>query len=150
MTLVAVVCMPADRPAIAASCNKDLARIQVRCNHCCMILNPNQSKVLVVSWSGTDNPLQVDLVLSGVSIHDSPNLDILGMKFDGKLIFEDNVQGIVSHVCQRIGILRLVKQIFVETSVLLHCYYAFVLPILKYCSLVGGSAGDYHLQLLQC
>ena len=77
-----------------------------------------------------------DLVLSGVSIRASPNLDILGMKFDSKLTFEDHVHGILSRISQRIGILRLVKHIFVDTSVLCGCYFAFILPILQYCSLV--------------
>ena len=57
------------------------------------------------------------VVLSSVSILTSPNLDILGVKFDSKLTFEDHVRGIVSHVSQKIGILRLVKRIFVDTSV---------------------------------
>ena len=50
---------------------------------------------------------------------------------------------------QRICIFRLVKHIFVDTSVLLRCYYAFVLPILEYCSPVWGSAAACHLQLLE-
>ena len=37
------------------------------------------------------------------------------------------MRGIVSRVSQRIGILMLVKRVFVDTSVLLGCYYAFVL-----------------------
>ena len=41
------------------------------------------------------------------------------MKFDSKLTIEDHVRGIVSHVSQRIGILRLVKRIFVNTSALI-------------------------------
>ena len=65
------------------------------------------------------SPPHGDLVLSGVSIRASPNLDILGVKFDSKLTFEDHVRGIVSRVSQRILILRLVKSIFVDTSVLL-------------------------------
>ena len=60
-----------------------------------------------------------DLVLSGVSIRASTNLDILDVKFDSKLTFEDHVRVIVSRVSWRIGILRLVKRIFVDTSVLL-------------------------------
>ena len=54
-----------------------------------------------------------DLVLSGVSIRASPNLDILGTKFDSKLTFEDLVRGIAARVSLGIGILRLVKHIFV-------------------------------------
>ena len=48
-TLLAV----ADRPAVAASPNRDLARIQEECNHWCTILNPNKTKALVVSRSRT-------------------------------------------------------------------------------------------------
>ena len=58
-----------------------------------------------------------DLVLSGVSIRTSSNLDILGVKFDRKLTFEVHGRGIVSRVYQRIGILRLVKRVFEDTSV---------------------------------
>ena len=75
------------------------------------------------------NPYHVDLVLSGVSISAIPNLDILGVKFASKPTFEDHVRGIVSHVSQVIGILRLVPEEcpLCHTSVLLCCYYAFVL-----------------------
>ena len=41
------------------------------------------------------------------------------------------------------------KRIFVDTSVLLRCYFAFGLSILEYCSSVWGSAAEYHLQLLE-
>ena len=67
-TLVAVVRNPADRPAVAASLNRDLARIQEGCNYWCMMLNTNKTKVLVVNRSRTVNPPHGDLVLSGVSI----------------------------------------------------------------------------------
>ena len=76
-----------------------------------------------------------------------PNLDILSVKFDSKLTFEDHVCGIVSRVSQRIGILSLVKRVFVDTSLLLRCHYAFVLPILEYCSPVWESAAECQLQL---
>ena len=94
------------------------------------------------------NPLHDDLVLSGVFICASPNLDILGVKFDSRHTFGDHVRGIVSRVSQRIGILRLANHVFLNTSVLLCCCYAFVLPTLEYCSPVLGSDAEYHLQLL--
>ena len=107
--------------------------------HWCMILNPNKpTKALVDSRSWIVNPPHGELVLSGVSICASPNLDILCVKFDTRLTFEDHVRGIVSRVSQRIGILRLVKRVFLDTSVLISCYYAFVLPIIEYCSTVWG------------
>ena len=76
---ITVSCSQAsDRPAAAASLNRDLERIQEWRNYCCIILNPNKTTALVVSLSRTVNPPHGDLVLSGVSICASPNLDILG------------------------------------------------------------------------
>ena len=66
-----------------------------------MIPNPNKATALVVSRSRTVNHPHGDLVMSGVSIGASPNLDILGVKFDSKLTFEDHVRGIVCRVSQR-------------------------------------------------
>ena len=51
-------------------------------------------------------------------------------------------------VSLRIGILMLAKHIFIYFSMLLCCYYAFILPILEYCSKVWWSAAECHLQLL--
>ena len=84
-TLLVVLRKPADRPAVAASLNRDLTKIREWCSHWCMILNPNKTKVLVVNRSRAVNPPSGDLVLSGVSIRASPNLDILGATFDSKL-----------------------------------------------------------------
>ena len=67
-TLLAVVCKPADRPAVAASLNTDFARIREWSNHWCMILDPNKIKALVISRSRTVSPPHGDSVLSGVSI----------------------------------------------------------------------------------
>ena len=97
-----------------------------------MILNPYKTKAfvsLVVSRSTTLSPPYGDLILSVVSIQASSNIDILGMKFDSKLTFENHVLGIGSRVSQRIDILRLVKCISVDTSVLLRYYFTFVPPI---------------------
>ena len=49
--LLAVIRKPADKPAVAASLNSDLARIHEWCNHWCMIQDPNTTKSLVVSRS---------------------------------------------------------------------------------------------------
>ena len=150
-TLLAVVRKPAYRRAVAAYIYlyRDLDRIHEWFNPWCMILNRNKTKALVVSRSWTVSHPHGDYVVSGVSIRASSNLDILGVKFDSRLTFEDHVRGIVSRVSQIIGILRLVKRIFLDTSLSLRCYFAFVLPILKYCSPVWGSAAECHLQLLQ-
>ena len=140
-TVLEVVCKPADRPAVAASVNRDLARLQVWCNHWWIILNRNKTKSFIVSRSRIVSPPHSDLVLSGVSIEASPNLDILSVKVDNKLTFKDHVHGIVSQVSQRIGILRLVN-VYLWTPL---CYFIAILHLLSqslYCSLVWGSAGE--------
>ena len=112
--------LASQQTAVAASLNRNLARIHEWCTHWCMILNLDKIKALVVSRSRTVSPPHGNLVLSGVSSRASPNLD---EKFDSKLTFEDHVRSIVSRVSQRIVILRLVKRIFVDTSLLLRCYF---------------------------
>ena len=82
-----------------------------------LLLNPNKTEALVAGRSRTVSPPDGDPVLYGFSFRASPNLNILGVKFDSKLTYELNVLGIIFGVCQRIGILRLVKRIFVDTSV---------------------------------
>ena len=82
-----------------------------------LILNPNKTKPLVYSRTITVNHPHGNLVLSWVLICAILNLDIFGVKFDRRLIFEDHARGIVSHVSQRIGILRLVKRFLVDTCV---------------------------------
>ena len=52
-------------------------------------------------------------------------------------------------VCLRELIFEVGEINFVDTSVLLHCYFAFVLTILEYFSLVWESAAECHLQLLE-
>ena len=42
-TILAVVRKPENGPAVAASLNRELARIQEWCNHWCMILNLNKT-----------------------------------------------------------------------------------------------------------
>ena len=123
-TLLLVVRKPADRPAVAASRNRDLARIQECRNDWSMIVNPNKTNALEVSGSRTVNPPHGDLILSGVSICASPSLDILGVKFNCKLTFEEHVLGIV-------------------------CYCAFVFQIHEYRSPVWGSPAECNLQRLE-
>ena len=114
-------------------CSWFLARILECWNHLCTVLNPNKTKALVVSRFMGVNPSYGEFFLSRVSIWASPDLGILGAEFDSKLTFEENVRGIVVRVYQRIGILSLVKRVFVDNSELLHCYYAFVPNLLLYC-----------------
>ena len=42
------------------------------------------------------------------------------------------------------------ERIFVGTSVIICCYFAFFLPIFEYCFLVCASAAECHHELLEC
>ena len=110
----------------------------------------NTTKSLIVSRPRTVNPPHDDLVLSGVSTSSSPSLYILSVKFDSKLIFKDQLRGIVSRVSQRIDILILVKRVFVYNL----CVTSLLLRICSpnpgvYSSPVWGSAVECHFQLLE-
>ena len=85
------------------------------------------------------NPAHGEVVLSGVSFRSGPNLDVLGVKFDSKLTFEDYVRGIVSRVSQKKMYFEVVKRILEDTSMLLRCYFAFVLPTLSIVLRCGGQ-----------
>ena len=147
-TLQAAVRKPADRPAVAASLNWDLARIQGWCNYWCMILNPNQTKGLVVSRSRTVNTPHGDLVISGDSIRASHNLvDILDVKFDNKLTFEDHVCGLFALSLRELVFCSWWNKYLCYLALRCHC--VFVLQILEYCSPVWVSAAECHFQLLE-
>ena len=56
--LLVVVRKPVIRPAVSASLNRDMARIQEWCHYWCMIMNTNRIRPLFVSRSRTANPPQ--------------------------------------------------------------------------------------------
>ena len=102
----------------------------------------------MVRRSRTENPPRGDLALSGVPFGQVPtSIFLLWSLTAGSP--SKTMCAVLSLVSLklRIGILRLVKRVFVVTSVLLRCYYAFVLPILEYCSpLWGSAAAECHFQ----
>ena len=94
-----------------------------------MMLNPTQTKILADCRSRIVNLPNGDLVLSGVSIRFSPNLDILGMKIDCKLTFADHVRGIL-FLMSLTELVFLIKRLSVHghlcvTSLLLCICYMF-------------------------
>ena len=76
-TLLAVIRRPSDRPTLATSVNRDLARIHEWCGRYCMLFNQKKSKALLVSRSRTVCPPHGDLGLSGEPILSNLSLDIL-------------------------------------------------------------------------
>ena len=91
-----------------------------------MVLNPNKTKALVVTRSRSVSHPHRDLVLSVVSIRGNSNIDILAVKFNSKLTFEDHVCGIISRFSQRfffeVGETYIGRQLCV-TSLLFRIYF---------------------------
>ena len=142
MQLTPHYCKLGERPAVVALLNEQgRDSIQEWCNHWCMILNPNKTKTLDV-WG----------FCSRYSLPRHHWCEIWQQAY-----FDDLMLGIVYRVSQRTEFefaFKLIfwggmKHVFLETSVLLHCNCAFVLPILEYCSMVWGSATECHIQLLE-
>ena len=115
-------------------------------NHWCMIQNPYKTEDLVVNRSRTVSPPSGYLVLSEVSIRASPNLDILGVKFDSKLI-----RRLCAWYCFRSENLHIEVD---ETYICEHlCYFVAILNLFSQCMSIvircWGSAAQCHLRLLE-
>ena len=75
-------------------------------------------------------------------------LKILGVFLDSKLAFEKQVRAIAASASRRVGILRNTMSVFRDAAVVAKCFWAFILPVLEYCSPVWMSAATSHLSLL--
>ena len=146
-TLVAAINNPNCRASVAASLNRDLARIQEWCSFWNMKLNHSKTSSLVVSRSRDINP-HPHLVIGHNVIADCSTLKILGVLFDSKLIFESHLRAIAASASQKLGLVRKASTIFGSSSVSMTCFRSFILPFLEYCSPVWISAAPCHLKLL--
>jgi hypothetical protein len=147
-TLLAVVRRPADRALVEASLLRDLRAIQCWCSDWGMMLNPKKTKSLVVSRSRTSMPPHSPLVFDGVVVEEVSVLKILGVLFDAKLTFEEHIRRLVSECSRKIGMLRMARRMFDDVNIVRRCFFAFILPVLEYCSPVWGSSAASHLSLL--
>ena len=84
----------------------------------------------------------------GTVLKESDDLDILGVTFDSKLIWEKHLRSVSRAASQRFGILRKSWRVFRDRLLMGRCFGDFVLPVLEYCSAVWCSAADTHLKLL--
>ena len=147
-TLFAPIPSPDRRLMVAASLNRDLAKISAWCKTWGMKLNPNKTQSMIVSRSRTINPPHPDLFIDNVSLTTCSSFKILGVLLDSKFTFEKHIRSVSSSVAQKVGILRKSFKIFGDQRILLNCFNSFILPCLEYCSPVWSSAADCHLKLL--
>ena len=145
-TLLCRIPHPRDRSSVAASLNDDLAVISDWCSRWGMLVNPSKTRGKLISRSRTVEPLFPDLLIDGFVVEMVSELKILGVIIDSKLSFEKQVRAITASM--RVGILRKTMSVFRDVTVVAKCFWAFILPVLEYCSPVWMSAAASHLSLL--
>ena len=127
---------PRDRSSVAASLNYDLAVISDWCSRWGMLVNPSKTRGILIYRSRTVEPLFPNLVVDGTVVEKVSELKILGVILDSKLAFEKQVRAIATSVSRRVGILRETMSVFRDVAVVAKCFWAFILPVLEYCSSV--------------
>ena len=147
-TLLCRIPHPRDRSSVAASLNDDLAVISDWCSRWGMLVNPSKTRGILISRSRTVEPLFPDLLIDGSVVEMVSELKILGVILDSKLTFEKQVRAIAASASMRVGILRKTMSVFRDVAVVAKCFWAFILPVLEYCSSFWMSAATSHLSLL--
>ena len=147
-TLLCRIPHPRDRSSMAASLNDDLAEISDWCSRWGMLVNPSKTRGMLISRSRTVEPLFPDLLIDGSVVEMVSELKILGVILNSKLSFEKQVSAIAASASMRVGILRKTVSVFRDVTVVAKCFWAFILPVLEYCSPVWMSAATSHLSLL--
>ena len=103
---------------------------------------------MLISRSRTVEPLLPDSVIDGSVMEMVSELKILGLTLDCRLMFEKQVRAIAATASMRVGILRKTMSVFRDVAIVAKCFWAFILPVLEYCSPVWMSATTSHLSLL--
>ena len=147
-TLLCRIPHPRDRSSVAASLNEDLAVISNWCSRWGMLVNSSKTRGMLISRSRTVEPSFPDLLIDGSVVEMVSELKILGVIIDFKLSFEKQVRAIAASASMRVGILRKTMSVFRDVTVVAKCFWAFILPVLEYCSPVWMSAATSHLSLL--
>ena len=146
---MAVVPSPGIRVTVAESLISDLGRVSEWCDLWGMKLNVSKTKTMIVSRSLTMHPQSPPLTIGRTVLIESDDLVILGVTFDSNLTsFEKHLRLVSRVASQRLCILRKSWRVFHDRSLLVRCFWSFILPVLKYCSALWCSAADTDLKLL--
>ena len=112
-----------------------------------MLVNPSKTRGMLISRSRTVEPLFPDLVIDGSVVEMVSEFKILGVILDCKLAFEKQVRAIAATASMRVGILRKTMSVFRDVAIVAKCFWAFILPVIEYCSPVWMSAATSHQSL---
>ena len=113
-----------------------------------MLVNPSKTRGMFIFRSRMVEPLFPDLVIDGSVVEMVSEFNILCVILDSKLTFEKQVRAISASTSRRVGILRKTMSVFRDVAVDAKCFWAFILPVLEYCSPVWMSAATFHRSLL--
>ena len=139
---------PCDRGEVAASLNRDLAKITAWCQLWGMKLNANKTHSITFSRSRTLDPPHPRLFISGEEIEELDDIRLLGVTLDSRLTFEKHIRSVSSSIAQKTGLLRKCFKTFACESTVIKSFYAFILPHFENCTPVWMSAAGCHLKLL--
>ena len=136
-TLLCRIPHPCDRASVVASLNDDLAVISDWCSMWGILVNPKRRGGMLISCSRAVEHLVID----GSIVE-----KIFGAILDSKLASESKSE---QFFCLKEGrYFEKTMSVFQDVAVVAKCFWAFILPVLEYCSPVWMSAATSHLLLL--
>ena len=89
------------------------------------------------------HPQSPPLTIGRTILKESDDLVILGVTFEAKITFEKHLRSVSRAASQRLGIFRKSWRVFHDRSLLVRCFWGFVLPVLEYC-LQSGARLPIH------
>ena len=113
-----------------------------------MLVNPSKTRRMFISRYRTVESLFPDLAVDGTAVEMVLELKILCVNLDSKLAFKKQVREIAASALRRVGILSKTMIVIRDVAVVAKCFWAFILPMLEYCSPILMSAATSHLSLV--
>ena len=92
--MIAAVPFPGVRVAAEVSLNSELGKVSKWCDFWGIILNASKTMTIIVSMSCTMHPQSSILTIGRTVLKESDDLDILGLTFDSKMIFEKYLRSV--------------------------------------------------------
>ena len=144
-TLYAPISSPRDAEQVQRSLNADLQRMKSWADRWKVTFEPSKCKAMVISRRRT--PSNICLFFGNCQLAIKKHLDILGMVFDSKLLWNEHISNITRKAGQRLGALRRVSNKL--DSVGRACVYkSQVRSTMEYASLAWTCAAPTSLAAL--
>ena len=103
---------------------------------------------MVVNRSRTSALGYRDFTFGGSELEEIKESRILGVTFDSKLTFENQLRGVISMAARNLGVVRRAGKLFDYLHMPKGCFNAYVLSSLEFCAPVRMSSAESHWDLL--